>query len=91
MLRRDLVPASTVLKVARQGSRTSSTAAFLDAVLPQLAVIMVGDENRFGHPHQETMNALETRLPAGSVLTTVESGTVTVTSDGRRLWVDTER
>jgi competence protein ComEC len=39
-----------VLKVPHHGSHTSSTAPFVAAVAPALAVVSVGAENRFGHP-----------------------------------------
>jgi competence protein ComEC len=42
--------ASTLLLVPHHGSRTSSTAAFLDAVAPQAAVVQAGYRSRFGHP-----------------------------------------
>lgn len=42
---------SDVLLVPHHGSRTSSSAAFLAAVAPRLAVASVGHRNRFGHPH----------------------------------------
>jgi competence protein ComEC len=41
---------SDVLVVPHHGSRTSSTAGFLDAVRPGVAVIQVGYRSRYGHP-----------------------------------------
>ena len=41
---------STLLLVPHHGSKTSSSAAFLDAVQPQFAVVQAGYRNRFGHP-----------------------------------------
>jgi competence protein ComEC len=41
---------ASVLLVPHHGSKTSSSAAFLDAVAPQLAVVQSGYRNRFGHP-----------------------------------------
>jgi competence protein ComEC len=41
---------STVLLVPHHGSKTSSSAAFLDVVQPQIAVVQAGYRNRFGHP-----------------------------------------
>jgi competence protein ComEC len=39
-----------VLLVPHHGSRTSSTARFVDAVRPRLAVVQAGHRSRFGHP-----------------------------------------
>jgi len=43
--------ASSAIVVAHHGSRSSSIDAFVDAVMPELAVFSVGYLNRFGHPH----------------------------------------
>ncbi len=75
-----------VLKVAHHGSGGGTSAAFLAAVQPQLAVIQVGADNRFGHPHPDTL----TRLAPAQVLRTDQDGRIEVTSDGRRLWVEAE-
>lgn len=48
-----------ILKVPHQGSRTSSTIEFLTAVHPSIAVIPVGAQNKYGHPHKETLDRLE--------------------------------
>ena len=47
-----------VLKVAHHGSKTSSTAEFLSAVRPKLALIGVGKNNKFGHPAEITLERL---------------------------------
>jgi competence protein ComEC len=38
------------LLVPHHGSKTSSSAAFLDAVQPRIAMVQAGYRNRFGHP-----------------------------------------
>lgn len=73
---------STVLKAPHHGAGTSSTPAFLEAVNPELVVISVGEDNRFGHPSPEVLE----RLAAYSVLRTDEWGSVEVITDGQRLW-----
>lgn len=50
-----------VLKVAHHGSKSSSSEAFLDAASPSIAVIQVGANNFYGHPHQQTIDRLEER------------------------------
>ena len=47
---------------------------------PEVAIYMAGTDNRYGHPHQETMSALE--QVAATVYGTDTSGTIIVTTDG---------
>ncbi len=79
---------SSVLKLPHHGSNTSSSRAFLDAVRPQVAVISVGSDNDFGHPSREVLERLGKDT---LVYRTDQNGSVTVTSDGRRLWIEPER
>ncbi len=72
-----------VLKVGHHGSKTSTTEPFLDAVHPALAVISDGYENSYGHPHRNTLAALESRhIPA---LRTDQTGIICIWTDGYRL------
>jgi competence protein ComEC len=50
-----------VLKVGHHGSRFSSSDQFLDAISPKLALISCGKNNRYGHPHEETIEKLGKR------------------------------
>jgi competence protein ComEC len=52
---------STVLLVPHHGSKTSSSAEFLDAVQPQLAIVQAGYRNRFGHPAPSVMERYNER------------------------------
>jgi competence protein ComEC len=73
-----------VLKVAHHGSRYSTSEGFLEKVKPELAVISVGERNRFGHP---TATVLERLVETGAkVLRTDEEGTVVIASDDQRWW-----
>lgn len=80
---------ATVLKSPHHGSNTSSSEPFLEAVNPQLIVISVGADNRFGHPSPEILERYAER--GISVLRTDERGTIELITDGRRLWVETSR
>lgn len=73
---------SDVLKVGHHGSRTSTSDILLQNVKPALAAISLGKNNRYGHPHQETLEALEHF--GVRVLRTDEEGTVVLTSDGEK-------
>ncbi len=78
--------ASTVLKVGHHGSDTSTSAEFLRAVAPSLAVIQVGAENRYGHPTTDVMERLEDI----ETLRTDQHGRIHVWSDGEQMWVEAE-
>ncbi len=75
---------ATVLKVGHHGSSGSTTASFLRAVKPQVAVISVGKDNRYGHPSKEVVNRLR---KADVELFRTDQGTVTVVSDGKTVSV----
>ncbi|WP_051353125.1 DNA internalization-related competence protein ComEC/Rec2 [Thalassobacillus devorans] len=47
-----------VLKVAHHGSSTSSSQAFLESLQVKAALISTGKDNRYGHPHKTTIEAL---------------------------------
>lgn len=69
-----------VLKVAHHGSSSSSGSDFLAAVSPKYAVISCGEGNSYGHPHSETLRALNDC--GADVYRTDEMGTITVGCDG---------
>ena len=54
----DQVGEIDVLKVAHQGSLTSSHIEFLNVTDPEVAIISVG-ENDYGHPHSEVLNRFD--------------------------------
>jgi competence protein ComEC len=78
---------SAVLKVPHHGSRTSSTPSFVAGVGPRLAIVSVGYRSPLGHPNPEV---LARYVRAGArVFRTDRDGSVTVSTDGRSLWVRT--
>ncbi len=85
MLARGIKPCN-VLKVGHHGARTSSSQNFIEAVSPQFAVISVGYNNRFGHPHPETLKRLS-ELRA-TIYRTDQHGAIVFKSDGVNMTVD---
>jgi beta-lactamase superfamily II metal-dependent hydrolase len=80
---------SAILKVGHHGSRSSTGEEFLAAVDPQIAVISAGADNQYGHPHPEVLDRLE---QAGvQIYRTDQSGTITITTDGSTVDVETDR
>lgn len=67
-----------LLKVAHHGSKNSTGISFLNSVKPKLAVISAGENNRYGHPHNETLDRLDKIVPDCQVFRTDESGAITV-------------
>jgi competence protein ComEC len=70
-----------ILKVGHHGSTTSTTDAFLGAVAPKYAVISCGEDNRYGHPHDETIEKLEEM--GVEIYRTDLHGTVVFKTDGK--------
>ena len=77
------LPHSDVLKVPHHGSKTSSTAPFLESVRPSFAMISDGFENSFGMPHETVLERLAERQ--ATVLRTDLCGLVSIKSDGKRI------
>jgi len=80
---------SDILRVGHHGSRTSTGQEFFEAVDPTIAVIQVGEGNRYNHPHDCVMERLET---AGvRIYRNDHHGDIIITSDGTNLDVRTAR
>jgi len=76
--------AVTLLKVGHHGSRFSSSAAFLAAARPSIAIVSAGARNPFRHPSPETLARLE--AAGARVYRTDRDGAVIVETDGTQLW-----
>lgn len=76
-----------IIKVAHHGSRTSSTQPFVNAARPNLAIISVGQQSPFGHPHREVVRRWQDS--GAQILTTGRSGAITISTNGQDLRVET--
>lgn len=72
-----------IVKVAHHGSKNSTGEAFLRRAAPELAVISAGRDNRYGHPHAETLNRL--REQGAGILNTAESGAIILKQTGKEV------
>ena len=83
------IPETGILDVAHHGSETSSCADFLDRIKPDLALISCGENNSYGHPHEDVLYRFrERKIP---VLVTAQAGAITVRQRGERITVETFR
>ncbi len=80
---------STLLKSGHHGSRTSSTMPFLQAVSPEAALISLGANNEYHHPHPSTLKKYSEKKI--KVYRTDTDGTLTVTTDGKTYTITKER
>lgn len=78
---------SQLLKSPHHGSRSSSSAAFLRRVAPQIVVISLGRGNPYGFPDQEVLERYKEM--GAEVYRTDIHGAVEASSDGRRIMVRT--
>ena len=78
-----------VLKVGHHGSDTSTTYPFLREIMPEYAVISVGDGNSYGHPTDDTLSRL--RDADVKVFRTDIQGDIYCTSDGKTVTMSASR
>jgi competence protein ComEC len=76
-----------ILKAPHHGSRTSSTAEWVDALHPRIVLVSCGEKNRFGHPGRATMGRY--RMAGARVWRTDQEGSVRVTPARGGAWVST--
>ena len=70
-----------ILKIGHHGSKTSTGLSLLEESRPDMAIISAGENNRYGHPDELTIEILtEMQIP---YLVTMDEGTITFVSDGK--------
>lgn len=80
---------STVLKVGHHGSKDSTTYPFLREIMPEYAIISVGEDNTYGHPTEDALSRL--RDADVKVFRTDLQGTIICVSDGETVSFSVER
>ena len=88
ILQKQLDIKSDVLKVGHHGSSSSTSNSFLNKVNPKYAIVSVGKDNDYGHPHKPTMERLKSKRI--TVYRTDECGTIIATSDGTTITFNTK-
>lgn len=73
-----------VLNIGHHGSNSSTTQQFLDHVNPEVALISLGSNNLYGHPHEEVITRLE--KSGAFIYRTDLQHTVVILSDGESIW-----
>jgi competence protein ComEC len=77
-----------ILKVGHHGSSSSTSPEFLARIQPETAILSLGEDNPYGHPHTETLSLLQEN--GVTVYRTDRDGTVVVRTDGMSYSVKTE-
>lgn len=81
LLTKDLNLRAKILKIAHHGSKYATAADFLERVKPSVAVISVGEWNRYGQPAQSVLDRLKA-LDVKPYRTDLQ-GEITITTRGR--------
>lgn len=71
---------ATILKAGHHGSNTSSSPEFVAEVGPLATILSYGQDNKYGHPHAEVIDALQ--QANSDIYSTAEAGTIVITTDG---------
>lgn len=88
---------SQVLKAGHHGSKTSTSKEFLESVAPEFIIISAGKDNKFGHPHDEVLQTIEswrtnynddtTDDLSVEIMETFKYGNIIFQSDGENVWL----
>lgn len=74
-----------LIKIAHHGSKYSTSQLLIDKLRPEIALIGVGKNNRFGHPSTRVIDLL--RYSNIRIFRTDVQGTIHLISDGTRIWL----
>ncbi len=83
ILKRRNIQNLSILKVSHHGSKNSTSEEFLQVIRPEIGIISCGKNNRYNHPHEETINRLQGQKTL--LLMTKECGAITIKMNDDRL------
>lgn len=79
----------TVYKAGHHGSKYSSGEQLLSYIKPEYSVISAGKDNRYGHPNPEAVSRLQKY--STEIISTIDRGTITFSTDGKTLHIMTTK
>ncbi len=80
----------SLLKIAHHGSKTSTSIRFLSMLMPEYAVISVGQNRQPDHPSKQTLDRLE-QADVKEVYRTDVNGDIIVKSNGKEISIETSK
>ncbi len=80
-----------LIKMPHHGSYTGTLYRFLRTFMPDYTIISCGEGNMYGHPHQETLDLLDSKTWSPRVYRTDRDGDIIVRSNGKELSVETSK
>lgn len=75
---------SDVLKLGHHGSSSSTSEEFFKMVNPSMCIVSLGADNKYGHPHRETLSLIKKNKL--TVYRTDLDGNIILTSDGINIY-----
>ncbi len=73
------------IKVPHHGSKNGASDLLIRTLVPDIAVISVGENNSYGHPHEEIIDLF--KKYEVEILRTDISGEITIKTDGKKFWI----
>jgi len=80
---------SDVLKIGHHGAEDSNSAEFIDSVMPEIAVLSVGQHNRYGYPSEEVIQRFRSKKI--KLYRTDFNGNIITETDGTKIQIKKEK
>lgn len=77
-----------VLKIGHHGAEDSNSAEFIDSVMPKIAVLSVGKNNRYGYPSEEVIQRFKSKKII--LYRTDVDGNIIIKTNGEKIQIKKE-